>query len=61
MVLLTRCSSSHFVENSYGRLHRVFTLPGTVNAKIGAVYRDGVREVVLPMKEEVKPRKVAIK
>lgn len=61
MVQLTRYGSSHFVENNYGRFYRVFTLPGTANAKIGAVYKDVVREVVLPKMEEVKPRKVAIK
>lgn len=51
----------HFVERGYGRFHRAFTLPGTVDAdKIDAAYKDGVLEVVLPKKEEVKPKRVTI-
>jgi len=52
----------HFVERSYGKFYRAFTLPVTVQAeKIDAAYNDGVLEITLPKKEEVKPKKVAIK
>ena len=52
----------HFVERSYGRFHRAFNLPSSVDAnKIDATYKDGVLEVTLPKKEEVKPKKVTIK
>jgi HSP20 family protein len=52
----------HFVERSYGKFYRSFTLPSTVQAdKIDAAYKDGVLEVTLPKKEEVKPKKVSIK
>ncbi len=52
----------HFVERSYGKFYRAFTLPATVQAdKIDAAYTDGVLETNLPKKEEVKPKKVTIK
>jgi len=52
----------HFVERSYGKFYRSFTLPAIVQAdKIDATYKDGVLEVNLPKKEEVKPKKVTIK
>jgi len=51
----------HFVERSYGRFYRAFTLPGSVDAEaIKATYENGVLEVELPKKEEVKPKKVSI-
>jgi len=52
----------HFVERSYGKFYRSFTLPSTVKAdEIDAAYKDGVLEITLPKKEEVKPKKVSIK
>ena len=52
----------HFVERSYGQFYRAFNLPGTVDSeKIDAEYKDGVLVLVLPKKEEVKPKKVKIK
>ncbi|OPX23664.1 MAG: hypothetical protein B1H03_00985 [Planctomycetales bacterium 4484_113] len=52
----------HFVERSYGKFYRAFTLPGSVDVdNIKATYQDGVLEVELPKKEEVKPKKVSIK
>jgi len=49
-------------ERSYGSFFRSVALPSTVDAsKIEADYEDGVLEVTLPKKPEVKPKKVAVK
>ncbi len=51
----------HRVERQYGAFHRSFSLPGTVNAeKIQAEHRDGVLEIVLPKREESKPKQIKI-
>lgn len=53
--------SYHRIERSYGCFHRSFTLPHTVDReKIKAGYKDGVLKVVLPKKEEVKPKQIKI-
>jgi len=52
----------HFVECSYGKFYRSFTLSAAVQAdKSDAAYKDGVPEVNLLKKEEVKPKKVTVK
>lgn len=52
----------HFVERSYGSFYRSFSLPSNVDAEgISAEYKDGVLQVTVPKKEEVKPKKVEIK
>lgn len=49
------------VERTYGAFVRTFTLPTSVDAtKIAAKYKDGVLRLVLPKKEESKPRQVNI-
>ena len=49
-------------ERSYGSFFRSVALPSTVDtSKIEADYEDGVLEVTLPKKPEVKPKKVAVK
>jgi HSP20 family protein len=51
----------HRIERSYGSFHRSFTLPHTVDREnIKASYKDGVLKVVLPKKEEVKPKQIKI-
>ena len=51
----------HRIERSYGNFHRSFTLPPTVDREsIKASYKDGVLKVVLPKKEEVKPKQIKI-
>jgi len=51
----------HRVERVYGRFQRTISLPAPVDAdKVSASCRDGVLEVTLPKKEEVKPRKIEI-
>src|SRR5690349_13902875 len=45
------------VERAYGSFHRSFTLPTTVDtSKVSADYKNGVLAVVLPFREEAKPR-----
>lgn len=52
----------HRVERFYGTFTRSFVLPSNVEAeKIGATFKDGVLEVVLPKAESAKARKIAIK
>ncbi|MEO5823005.1 MAG: Hsp20/alpha crystallin family protein [Vicinamibacteraceae bacterium] len=49
------------VERTYGAFARSFTLPTTVNPDaVKAEFKDGVLTVVLPAKEEAKPRQVQI-
>lgn len=51
----------HRVERIYGNFSRSFTLPRTVDAeKISASYRDGVLEIIVPKKEEAKPKQIRI-
>jgi HSP20 family protein len=51
----------HRVERSYGTFSRSFTLPSVVDTeKIKAEYRDGVLQVTLPQREEVKPKQIQV-
>jgi len=51
----------HRIERAYGQFQRSFTLPNKIDAeRIEAHYRDGMLEVVLPKKEEAKPRQINI-
>ena len=53
--------SYHRIERSYGSFHRSFTLPHAVDREgIKASYKDGVLKVVLPKKEEAKPKQIKI-
>jgi HSP20 family protein len=52
----------HLVERSYGSFSRAMKLPATVEAdKVEATYKNGVLTVILPKKEEVKPKAIEIK
>jgi HSP20 family protein len=52
----------HMVERSYGSFSRAVKLPAVVDAeKVEATYKNGVLTVVLPKKEEVKPKAIEIK
>lgn len=52
----------HLVERSYGSFCRSMKLPAVVDAdKVEATYKNGVLTVVLPKKEEVKPKAIEIK
>lgn len=51
----------HRVERFYGSFERVIDLPNPVDSeKIGATFRDGVLEVTCPLREEAKPRQIAV-
>jgi len=51
----------HRVERAYGMFSRSFSLPSTVDAgKVSADYKDGVLTVVLPTREEAKPRQIQV-
>ncbi len=57
----TKKDNYYRIERSYGTFSRSFTLPPTVEAgKIKANMRDGVLEVLIPKKEEAKPKEVEI-
>lgn len=51
----------HRVERSYGQFVRSFTLPNNVDREnIKADFRDGLLHIVLPKREEAKPRQIKI-
>jgi HSP20 family protein len=51
----------HRVERAYGTFSRSFTLPTAVDTdKIKAEFKDGVLRVVLPKREEAKPKQISI-
>ena len=53
--------SYHRVERAYGTFTRSFTLPSTVDtANVKADYKDGVLQIVLPKREEARPKQVQI-
>lgn len=53
--------SYHRVERAYGTFMRSFTLPSTVDtANVKAEYKDGLLRVVLPKREEAKPKQIQI-
>lgn len=57
----TKEENYHRVERAYGQFVRSFTLPNTVDVEnIKASYKNGVLEVSLPKKEEVKPKHISI-
>jgi HSP20 family protein len=52
----------HRIERSYGQFYRSFTLPPNVNAEaINAQFRDGVLRLMLPKREEAKPKQIEVK
>lgn len=51
----------HRMERPYGPFTRSFTLPSFVDAeKISAEYKDGILTVVLPKREETRPKQISI-
>lgn len=49
------------VERAYGSFRRSFTLANTVNAEaIKADYKDGVLTLVIPKREEAKPKQIKV-
>jgi HSP20 family protein len=57
----TKEENYHRVEREYGTFSRSFSLPMTVKEdKITAEYKDGLLKIVLPKKEELKPKTIKI-
>ncbi len=57
----TKEEDYHRIERSYGSFSRSFSLPGTVDQEsIQAVHKDGVLEVILPKKEETRPKLIKV-
>ena len=57
----TKEENYHRVEREYGTFSRSFALPTAVNTdKVSADYKDGVLKIVLPKKEEIKPKAIKI-
>jgi HSP20 family protein len=51
----------HRVERAYGRFSRSFTLPNVVDTgNIKAEFREGLLRVVMPKREEAKPKQISI-
>ncbi len=49
-------------ERRYGKLERSFRLPTKVdNEKVKAEFKDGILNIMLPKKEEAKPKEISIK
>ena len=57
----TRRENFQRMERSYGAFSRSFTVPATVDAaQISAAYKDGVLTVVLPQREDAKPKQITV-
>lgn len=57
----TKQEDYHRIERAYGSFSRSFTLPNTVDVdKVKAEHKNGILEVILPKKEETKPKKIKI-
>jgi HSP20 family protein len=57
----TKEENYHRIERSYGAFSRAFSIPATVDEdKIRADYKDGVLKIVLPKKEQAKPKQIRI-
>jgi HSP20 family protein len=57
----TKEENYHRIERSYGGFSRAFSIPVTVDEeKIRADYKDGVLTIVLPKKDQVKPKQIKI-
>ena len=57
----TKEDNYHRIERSYGAFSRAFSIPATVDEeRINAEYKDGVLKIVLPKKEQAKPKQIRI-
>ena len=51
----------HRIERSFGSFARTFALPPTIDVgKVSAEYKSGVLTVVLPLREEAKPKQIKV-
>ncbi|RLB06056.1 MAG: Hsp20/alpha crystallin family protein [Deltaproteobacteria bacterium] len=57
----TRREDYHRLERPYGKFSRSFSLPNTVDqGKVKATYKDGILRLILPKKEETKPKQIEV-
>ena len=57
----TKEENYHRIERSYGNFSRSFSIPATVDEeKIRADYKDGVLKIILPKKEQARPKQIKI-
>jgi len=57
----TREENYHRVEREYGAFSRSFVMPTAVDAaQVTAEYKDGILKIVLPKKEETKPKSIRV-
>jgi HSP20 family protein len=57
----TKEENYHRIERAYGGFSRSFSIPATVDEeKIRADYKDGVLKIILPKKEQAKPKQIRI-
>src|SRR2546421_5730403 len=57
----TKDENYHRIERSYGAFSRSFSIPATVDDEnIRAEYKDGVLNIVLPKKEQARPKQIKI-
>ncbi len=57
----TKEEDYHRIERSYGSFSRSFQLPGTIDQEgIQATHKDGVLEVVLPKREDTRPKHIKV-
>ena len=57
----TKEDNYHRIERSYGGFSRSFSIPATVDdERINAEYKDGVLKILLPKKEQAKPKQIRI-
>ena len=51
----------HRIERAYGAFARSFTLPAAIDQeRIRADYKDGILKVVMPKREEIKPKQIRV-
>jgi len=57
----TKEENFHRIERSYGSFFRAFSLPNSIDAdKIQAEHENGVLRIVMPKRQELKPKTVKI-
>jgi HSP20 family protein len=57
----TKEENYHRIERAYGSFYRSFSIPNYIDAeKIKAEHEHGVLKVVMPKKQELKPRKIKV-
>lgn len=57
----TKEENYHRVEREYGNFSRAFSLPTAVKEdKVIAEYKDGILKIILPKKEEAKPKAIKV-